>query len=337
MYDTFNEIIDHNDNYSHSSFVKIHNFFKGEANAEIEWGGKQHLKISTYTVMAIVQILLLLTFNLAVAREITIGSINKDPMEEVEVFTPLASYLGEELRDEGISGGRAMIAKNIAHMVELMNDGRVDIYIDSPYPVLEVSRLSGSVPLLRRWKKGSSEYSSAIFTTIDSGIAELSDLQGKMIALEEPWSSSAYFLPKLTLVQGGFSVREKMDFRSSVETGEIGYIFSGSDKNTMFWVQHNRVAAGAMETRKMEKLAGQDLGKLRVLHTTVTIPRHLVAYRGDLDSTLVEKITSILINMDSTEKGRAVLRVFENTTKFDIIPSNSLDTLKNGMSMMGLQ
>ncbi len=268
------------------------------------------------------------------ARTLVIGSVHEDPTEELQIFTPFAAYLGEQLVADGITSGRVRIAKNMDSMIEMLESGEVDLYIDSPYPALNVASKSGGKIFLRRWKDGVSEYSSVIFVRSDSAIQSIDDLRGKMVSFEESWSSSSFFLPKLSLVENGFTVTEKKDFRSSVDPEEIGYIFSTSDKNTMVWVLRNRVAAGAMDDAKLKKRAGIHYDAIKVIHKTAPIPRHVVVHRGDMDPALLLRIKDTLLNMDKNEKGRAVLQDFEFTTKFDEIPEQSLEKMIQGMRYM---
>ena len=70
-----------------------------------------------------------------------------------------------------------------------------------------------------------SEYRGVIFTNKASRITRVEDLLGKMIAFEDPGSTSGYFLPKLLLFEKRFRVVEKPDLSAKVLGGEIGYIF----------------------------------------------------------------------------------------------------------------
>jgi phosphonate transport system substrate-binding protein len=268
------------------------------------------------------------------ARPLVVGSVNEDPIEEIQVFAPFARYLAEGLADDGITSGQVKVAKNMDAMIEMIRAGEVDLYIDSPFPAVNVAQKSGGKLLLRRWKGGVSEYSSVVFVRADSAVKSIEDLRGKMVSFEEPWSSSAFFLPKLSLVESGFRVTEKTDFQSSVEPDEIGYIFSTSDKNTMLWVLRKRVVAGAMDEAKMKKRAGMNYDDLRVIYKTSKIPRHVVVHRGDLDPALVTRIKDILLNMEKSENGKAVLQGFEATTRFDEIPEQSLDKMIKGIHYM---
>jgi ABC-type phosphate/phosphonate transport system substrate-binding protein len=123
---------------------------------------------------------------LAWAGSFKLGSISKSPVTETKKFSPLAIYLARQLQSDGIDEGKVVVAASIPAMASFMQTRQVDLYIDSFFPSLAVSRLSGSKLLLRRWKMGKSEYRSVIFTRKDSAIARLEDLKGKVMRLKNP-------------------------------------------------------------------------------------------------------------------------------------------------------
>jgi phosphonate transport system substrate-binding protein len=190
-----------------------------------------------------------------------------------------------------------------------------------------VSRLAGSKFLLRRWKKGVEEYRALLFVRKDSGITRLEDLKGKVIAFERDFSSTGYFLPKLDLLQKKFKLAAKSQSAGPVSPGEIGYIFSGDEENTLLWVLRNKVAAGAIDNEGYRGQSGKSLKNLRIIHETFPMPRHIVSYRGDLAPELVAKIKEILMRMDRSEAGRKVLKEFEHTKKFDELPASAMAPL----------
>lgn len=255
------------------------------------------------------------------AKTIRIGSISDDPVAELKTFQPIADYLAGQLHTEGIDRGTVIVASSMEQMASFLREGKVDIYVDSPFPTLVINKLSHSRLLLRRWKRGVAEYHSVIFVRKDSGVRRIEDLRGKVLAFEEPFSTSAYFLPKTSLIAVREKLTEVASFRAKVKPGEIGYVFSDDDENTMVWVLRGRVAAGAMSRANFRELAKKQLGDLQVIHVTGSVPRHVVNYRSDLDPTLVQRIKAILLHMHELEEGRKVLQDFEKTTKFDEFPS----------------
>lgn len=268
---------------------------------------------------------------------INIGSVSTEPAAEIKKFLPIANYLRRELQSEGIDQGKVVVAKNISQMATLLQEGKVDLYIDSPFPSLVASHLSGSKIFLRRWKKGAAEYRSVIFARKDSGVNRLEDLKGKMLAFQDSFSSTAYFLPKLVLLQRGLKLSAKTDPTEAVAPGEVGYVFSQADENTMMWVLRKKVIAGATDEQTYEKEARTSLDSLQVIERSYALPRHIVSYRADLPPKLLAKIREILIGMDQTEEGRKVLKAFENTTKFDELPEQSMAPLLKASKLLNAE
>jgi len=276
-----------------------------------------------------ISIFMTLTFPAAAAtRALTVGSIDsKDPGGEVKKFLPFARYLAVQLKSEGVEEGKIAIARSIQEMAKFMKEGKVDIFIDSPFPAIAVSRLAGSKLLARRWKKGVAEYRSIIFARKDGNIKKLSDLNGKIIAFEEPYSSSGYFFPKTVLRQKEFKLSQKYNPQDSVSPDEIGYVFSYDDESTMVWVLKGKAQAGSMDDQNYKKLGRRDLDKLLILYKSSSLPRHVVSCRSDLPEKLAAKIKEILFQMDKSEEGRNILKNFEKTAKFDELPKESEEFL----------
>ncbi|PHS06127.1 MAG: hypothetical protein COA78_14650 [Blastopirellula sp.] len=261
------------------------------------------------------------------AQTLTIGSISDEPSAEIRTFLPFAGYLESELSNDGIKKVKIRIARSLSEMAEFMKEGKVDLYIDSPFSALVVSKLSGSRITLRRWKEGLDKYHSVVFVKKQSDIHTIEDLKGKMIAFEEPFSSSSYLLPLMSMQDMGHSLVEKRNATMRVRHREIGYVFSNADLNTMVWVQHGKAAAGVMSTAALIKHAKDKRNQLRVIHETFDIPRHVVVFRGKISQKLDQRLQHVLSKMHQSEAGRNVLAQFDRTTKFDSIPQDFIDRL----------
>ncbi|OGQ05676.1 MAG: hypothetical protein A2979_03720 [Deltaproteobacteria bacterium RIFCSPLOWO2_01_FULL_45_74] len=261
------------------------------------------------------------------AGTLNIGSINTEPADEIKKFLPLATYLATQLQSEGVNEGKVVVVKDIHQMAAFLKEGKVDVYVDSSFPSLAVSYLSGSKLLLRRWKKGLAEYHSVLFVRQDSGIQNLKDIMGKTIGFEEAFSTSGYYLPKIILVKGGLKLVPKKSELEPVKPNEVGYIFTGDDENTMVWVLRKKIVAGAIDNQNYVNMAKEKLGELKIIQKTFSIPRQVVSTRADLPPNFATKIKEALVKADQSEEGKKFLRAFEMTTKFDEIPPNSLTPL----------
>jgi phosphonate transport system substrate-binding protein len=267
---------------------------------------------------------------------ISIGSISLEPRKEINRFQPFVDYLAGQLGAAGISSGRVFLAGSMEEMAGHIRQGRVDIYIDSPFPVSKVMEISGAKPFLRRWKKGQGEYHSVIFVRKDSEIDGPRGLKGKMVAFDEPFSSSGYFLPKATLMEAGLALMRYDDPSSKVASDKVGYVFTHDDDNTMSWVLEKKVWAGAVDNGSFPTRAGKRIDELKVISKSIDVPRQVVAHRANLNPKLLSAIEKALLTMDQDDKGRAALREFEKTTKFDRFPEGPEKTFESIKRVAGL-
>ncbi len=261
----------------------------------------------------------------ASADTLHVGTIGQSPAHEIRDFLPLAHYLAMTLKTEGVGDVKVVVAESLAEMAALTRAAKVDLFIDSAFPSMALNQLTGSKLLLRRWKRGIGEYRSVIFTRKDSGLRQLTDLKGKTIAFEELFSSTGYFFPKLALVQAGLKLAAKREASDPVAVGELGYVFSNDDENTMIWVLRGRLGAGAIDDSTFVKKARTRINELEILYESAPIPRHFVNYRQGLPENLIAKIKETLLSMDKSEAGKTALMKFQKTAKFDPVPDEFND------------
>jgi phosphonate transport system substrate-binding protein len=193
--------------------------------------------------------------------------------------------------------------------------------MESPYSTYIVNNVHGAAKLLlRRWQRGKAEYQSLIFTKRNSGINRLEDLRGKIIAFENPESTSGHFLPKFFLLRSGFKLSEKPNVEAKVLPEEIGYLFANSQKGLVDLVLTDRVAAGAFSDDDYARLDQKRRSDIVVVAETERMPRHLVSVRKDMAPELAERLGEILRSMAEDDEGRRILQKTGDTTKFDLLP-----------------
>ena len=249
-------------------------------------------------------------------KVIVIADVSNNPAKKIKRFQPMADYLAANLSQFDIGAGEVKVAPDLDTAIKWLKAGEVDIYFDSPYPAMRVSDESGAQPILRRWKGGKADYYTVIFTMANRGITSIADLKGKMIAFDEPSSTSGYLLPMVYLLKSGLKPVEKSS-TSTLAADEVGYIFSDDDENTIQWVISGKVAAGAVDITTFMEIPEESRAAMKKLAETEKVARHVVMVKSGMAPAEVEAIKTVLIGMDKTPEGKKVLKEFEETAKFD--------------------
>ncbi len=253
-------------------------------------------------------------------RAIVFGDISDDPGEVIEGTQPLADYVAARLGDFGITEGQVRVVATAEEMTRLLESGEVDLYCDSVYPATLVSDATGAQPFLRRWRYGVEEYNTIIFASVESGITSVDDLPGHVIALDNPFSTSGYLLPAVSLTEHGLNLVGKPAYDASVAGDEVGFVFSYDDENTLQWILSGLVAAGATDDYHYNVAFPPEAREALVfLAETESVPRQVVVAKPDMDPELLEALKQILITAHESEAGAAALEPFQ-TSRFDEFP-----------------
>jgi phosphonate transport system substrate-binding protein len=254
-------------------------------------------------------------------KSLTLGLVFETTPNPVrERFRPLVEYVAQKLAPAAAIESSVRVMPNAFQLIRLLDEERVDFYIESPYPTYVINRSGAANMILRRWKSGMSDYRSVIVTRKGNGVTRLEDLRGKLIALEDPGSTSGYILPKLLLFNRGFKTAEKAGLDAKSAASEIGYIFAGTEKSVVDHVVQDKVAAGAISNDDLASLDEKTKSQLTILAESESLPRHLVSVRRNLPAPVVNRLKDILLTMDRDDQGAKILRDTDNTTKFDTLP-----------------
>ena len=253
-------------------------------------------------------------------KTLTLGIVSQIHQKEIEEhFRDFVGYVAKKL--SSAIEGRIIIAPAPPELAALLADKKVDFYMESPYPTYVINDVHGAGKLLlRRWKGGMAEYRALIFTKRNSAARHLDDLRGKIIAFEDPGSTSGYFLPKFFLSRRGLKLSEKTRTEPNVSPEEVGYIFAYSQEALVDLVLENQVAAGAFSDDDYAALDEKKKSEIAVLAETDRLPRHLLSVRKDLAPALAKRLEEILLSMNEDPEGRSILERTDATTKFDPLP-----------------
>jgi phosphonate transport system substrate-binding protein len=255
-------------------------------------------------------------------KTLSLGLVSETHREEIQKhFQDFVRYVTRKLSSGSAIEGRVVIASTHFELAKLIEQRKVDFYMESAYPTYVVNFVHGAGKLLlRRWKGGLADYYSVIFTRSDSAIKRVEDLKGKTIVFEDAGSTSGYLLPKLFLQKRGLKLTEKGRFSPDSVATEVGYVFARSQEKLVDAVLGKQAAAGAFSNDDLSALDEKKKLDIGVLAQTDRLPRHLLSVRGDLAPALVGRLESILLAMHDDAEGKKILQKTDGTTKFDMLP-----------------
>ena len=254
-------------------------------------------------------------------KSLTLGLVSGTSQKEIEAhFQNFIRYVAGNLGSNQETEGQVVIVPSPLQMAKFLEEKKIDFYMESPYPTYLINKQGAAILLLRRWKSGMAEYRGLILGKKDSEVNRLEQLRGKMIAFEDPGSTSGYFLPKVLLLKKGFRLSEKPRLDAKIGPQEIGYVFASTNANVVNLVLSRQVAAGAFSDDDYGALDGTKKAEIIILAQTELFPRHLVSVRKDLNPLVKNRLKEVLLAMNQEEEGRSIMQQTDNTTKFDLLP-----------------
>jgi len=259
-------------------------------------------------------------------RFLVFGRVHDDPVRSIRDRQEFVDYMAKKLAPYGITAGRIVVVDKMQLLARALREGKVDLFHDSVVPSMVLSKWTGSIPILRQWKYGEPDYSGIIVVKKNSGINTLADLKGKVIAFEEPHSTSASVLPRMLLEEKKLRLVE-IKSSGTVKPDAVGYVY-GEDGSAVNRLITDRVDAATTIDREVQRLKPEIRENLIIIGRTISVPRQIISVRKDLDPKIVKTLKEVLINMDKDPEGKGVLTRQQNTTNIDEIPPGSLEHLK---------
>jgi len=255
------------------------------------------------------------------------GRVQDNPVRATKDRQAFVDYIAKKLSPLGFTGGKVLVVDKVGQLARAVKEGKTDLFHDSVAATMVMSRWSGSIPMLRQWKYEEAEYNSVILVRKDSGIDALSDLIGKVIAFDEPHSTSAHILPRMLLAEKKLKLLQ-VTAPGKAAPDAVGFIHS-SDDNAPHLLVVGKVDAAATSHREFDALRPEIRERLKIVAKTRSVPRQIISLRKDLDPQMVKALKETLLNMPKDPEGREAMKKQQQTTGIDEIPPGSLEQLKD--------
>ena len=207
--------------------------------------------------------------------------------------------------------------------MKLLEEKRVDFYMESPYPTYLINRL-GSAGYCSGVGKAELASIAASFSPTKKAMSRASKIcAAKSSHLKIRDRPPGISCPSSFCSRKDFPWWKNRVSGAKVSAREIGYIFADTDKNMVNLVLQNKAAGGAFSNDDYASVNDANKASLSILGESESLPRHLVSVRKDLPEPLVNRLKEILLSMHQDEDGQKILQQTDGTTKFDSLPGGA--------------
>ena len=253
------------------------------------------------------------------AHVLVLGRISDDPKEHYEQLKPLLDYVVPRMANVGIREGRILMAHDVQQMNSYLRRGRVDWVTETAGTGMLLAQGSGAQPLLLTERDGVSEYTSVFFVRKDSGIRSLKDMRGRRVAFQNPYSTSAYYVPASDLLDQGLKLEILLSPMDRAEPNRVGYLFARTELNIATWVHKRMVDVGVMSNldwQNPQRVPAAFRADLQIVHETQPYPRAIEMVRGTMEPRVAARLREVLIEASRDPDAREALLRFFKTTRF---------------------
>lgn len=260
------------------------------------------LMLIVIVLMLIVIRISISTYYFVVSREASLVYVIP-PDDDVEIleqqWTPFVDYLAEEL-DRPVE---LVVGADYAAVVEAMKYGHADIATCGASGYAIASREVDIEVLVAEImaSTGLPSYRAYIITRSDSGITDLSQLNGASFAFTDVGSTSGYLMPNYIFAQEGIEIGEEF--------------FGGAQFVVVEAVLNRTVDAGSIAEQYYRQGINEDVfveGDLVILRVSDPIPGTATWVRKDMPTELKQQIAEAMVSvpdavMDATGRGGDII------------------------------
>lgn len=251
-----------------------------------------------------------------------IGRVAKDVAKHLPALEALTVYLGDRLSGLDFVRARPVIARNNDEMMDFLRRGIVDVVSETPLSAIHFVQGAGARIILRERRNGRGNYRSILFVRSESPLKNLTDLRGRRVAFEDSGSTTAFLLPLASIKQSGLAAVELSNVGDEPPKDAVGYFFTRSESAIFTSVARGVTDAGALSDDEWRELRSKErgpAGKLRVLYESRTIPRAFALTGPTLSENQRTGVRDLLLSLEETSSGRAVLQRYNQVEGFDPI------------------
>jgi phosphate/phosphite/phosphonate ABC transporter binding protein len=226
---------------------------------------------------------------------------------------------------------RPVVLGDYSMLVDCLVDGEIDFAWTPPTAFASAAE-RGAGLLAKMVRAGQTTYRAALITRADSSIQEVADLRGKEVAWVDRDSASGYLFPMAEL--------RRVLGDPDTALGEQHFLGSHRavcDSVANGWAQAgatfvNRTDDGTILSSSWGDHLGERASSVRPIWVSRPIPADGIAHRPFLPPESVAELSNALIDLSSTEEGRATIHEIFHAERFVAADVADYDDLIRSMS-----
>ena len=271
---------------------------------------------------------------------LVLGRVSDDPKSHHDELKPLLDYVVPRMAVVGIRSGRILMARDLQQMGSYMRRGRVDWVTETSGNAVLLERRANARSLLITERDGARSYHSVFFVRRDSPVRTLQDLTGRSVAFQNPYSTSAYYLPASTLLDQGLQLELLLSPMDRVAPDTVGYLFARTELNITTWVHKRLVDVGVLSNldwANPQRMPPAFVADFRVVGESHDVPRAIVLSRSGLDPKIEDRLRQVLLEASVDPDASEALRRFLGTSRFIPVAAadrRALDRLGAGLARL---
>jgi len=272
------------------------------------------------------------------ASVLVLGRVSDDPKSHYDQLKPLLDYVVPRMAGVGIRSGRILMARDLQQMSSYLRRGQVDWINETAGNAGLLERRGVATSFLVTEREGATRYHSVFFVRRDSPVRTLADFAGRSVGFQNPYSTSAYYLPAAELLDHGMKLEVLLSPMDKPAADAVGYLFARTELNITTWVHKRLVDVGVLSNldwanpQRMPPSFAQDF---RIVATTWDVPRALMLTRKGMDPKVEARLREVLMEASTDPDAGEVLRRFIGTSRFVPITDGdrrALDRLGAGVA-----
>lgn len=261
---------------------------------------------------------------------LVLGRVSDDPKSHYDELKPLLDYVVPRMADVGIRSGRILMARDPQQMSSYLRRGRVDWVAETAGNATMLERRGTARAMLIAERDGAPRYQSLFYVRRDSPVRSLKDLLGRNIAFQNPYSTSAYYLPASVLLEAGLRL-EPLSSPTDRPSGDaVGYLFARTELNISTWVHKRLVDAGVLsnlDAANPQRLPPAFAQDFRIIGKSDMVPRALILTRRGMEPRVEARLREVLLEASNDPDAGEALRRFTSTSRFVPITDDDRDAL----------